>query len=348
MQREALFPLQELFAFSTERPYNEGLFFQPMPDGSKPISRGVYRFAVLTSSFTVLLLMAGALVTNNDAGDSVPDWPLAYHRLIPPLVGGIRFEYSHRVIAGIVSILTLILAIWIARVDKRPLARKLGWTALGLVIAQALLGGIRVLDGDPEVSATAHATLAQIFFITLVGLTLYLSPWWQGENPRVEDTRSPRAASLALWTTAVILVQVLLGAAYRHGAMDIVPHLIGAGAVTLMVVWTGRVVKKRFREIPALRRGVIFLHAFFGIQIVLGFAAWWAMKNTISAVQPTDVFVTLTVAHVLGGALLLASSTLLMLKCFHLTEPAHLGAGSAVAPSRAATSGEGSPERARG
>ncbi|HTX16568.1 MAG TPA: COX15/CtaA family protein, partial [Candidatus Baltobacteraceae bacterium] len=256
-----------------------------MPDNPTPVSRGLYRFAVATASMTIVLLMAGALVTNNDAGDSVPDWPLAYHRLVPPFVGGIRFEYSHRVIAGIVSLMTLVLAIWITAKDRRPLAKRLGWTALALVVAQAVLGGIRVLEGDPFVSATAHATLAQIFFITLVGIALYLSPWWQQEQPQLEDTGSPRVRTLAWWTTVVILAQILLGAAFRHGLLGIVPHLIGAGAVTVMVIWVGRVAKKRFGTNPDIRRGVVLLHAFFGTQILLGFAAWWAMTSGIAAVQ---------------------------------------------------------------
>lgn len=319
-----------------------------MLDSSKPVSRGLYRFALLTTSFTILLLMAGALVTNNDAGDSIPSWPLAGpDALIPAhFVGGIRFEYSHRVIAGIVALLTLALAIWITRVDKRRLARRLGWTAVGLVIAQALLGGLRVLEGDPAVSATAHATLAQIFFLTIVGLTVYLSPWWQNNPAQREDLGSPRATTLASATTGVILAQILLGAAYRHGATNIVPHLIGAAVVTVMVVWTGRVVKKRFKESATLRKGVILLHSFFGLQIVLGFAAWWAMTRPVDIVQPTDMFVTLTVAHVLGGALLLASSTLLMLLCFRLNYPVGAAAGSpAASPQPVSTSG-GSPERA--
>ncbi|MGH9716038.1 MAG: COX15/CtaA family protein [Candidatus Acidiferrales bacterium] len=321
-----------------------------MAESSKPISRGVYRFAVLTTSFTILLLMAGALVTNNDAGDSIPTWPLAHNdALFPPhFVGGIRFEYSHRVVAGIVSLLTLALAIWITKVDKRALAKWLGWTAVGLVIAQAALGGFRVLGNDPSASATAHATLGQIFFITLVGLTVCLSPWWRSGPLQFEDRGSPRAAPLALATTGVILVQVLLGAAYRHGILDIVPHLIGAVVVTVMVIWTGRVVKTRFRESRTLRKGVVLLHSFFGIQILLGFAAWWAMTRPVDIVQPTDLFVTLTVAHVLGGALLLASSTLLMLMCFHLTSPAHLAAGIPVAPPQTASAAGGSPERVGG
>lgn len=321
-----------------------------MAESNKSTSRGVYRFAVFTTICTILLLMAGALVTNNGAGDSIPSWPLASHdALIPPrFVGGIRFEYSHRVVAGIVALLTLALAIWVARVDKRKAARWLGWTAVILVIAQALLGGLRVLEGDPSVSATAHATLAQIFFITLVALTVYLSPWWQSDTPKMEDHGSPRATTLASATTGVILAQVLLGAAYRHGATNIVPHLIGAAVVTVMVVWVARVIKKRFRENRTLRKGVVLLHSFFGIQILLGFAAWWAMTRPIVMIQPTDAFVTLTVAHVLGGALLLASSTLLMLMCMRLISPAHVAAGSTAAPSRTASAAGGSPEGARG
>jgi heme a synthase len=305
--------------------------------------RALYRFAVITSCCTALLLMAGALVTSNDAADSVPDWPLAYGRIVPPLIGGIRYEYTHRVLAGIVSILTLILAVWLARVERRPLARRLGWTALALVVAQACLGGFRVLVGYPALSATAHATLAQVFFITVVGLALYLSGWWQRDLPELDDRGSPQLRSLAAWTTAAILVQLVLGAAFRHGAFGIVPHLVGAGVVTALVVWTGAVAKRRFREVRDLRRATILLHSFFGLQILLGFAAWWAVDAARDAVQPTFTYVLLTVAHVLGGALTLAASVILTLTCFRLIRP-----GTAVAAaSQAIGSGrERSPERA--
>src|SRR5579863_9862518 len=94
-------------------------------------SRALHRFSILTACCTLLLLMAGALVTSNNAADSVPDWPLAYGKIIPPLEGGIRFEYAHRVLAGLVSILTLVLAVWMTVSDRRPLAKRLGWTAFG-------------------------------------------------------------------------------------------------------------------------------------------------------------------------------------------------------------------------
>lgn len=291
-----------------------------MSESQSAPGAGVYRFAVATACSTVLLLMAGALVTSNNAADSVPDWPLAYGKLVPPLVGGIRFEYTHRVLAAVVSILTLVLAAWVARADKRPLARRLGWTALGLVIAQAALGGVRVLVGHPALSATAHAILAQVFFITIVGLSLYLSPWWRrGDLRQLEDSAAVR--SLTFWTTAAILVQLVLGAAFRHGAFGIAPHLVGAGIVTAMVVLAGRAVKSNFRNVGELRRGVVLLHSFFGLQVLLGAAAYWAVLKAGDNFQPTVTYVLLTVAHVLGGALTLASSLLLTLSCYRLFSP---------------------------
>ena len=291
-----------------------------MADKPLQTPRGLYHFAVVTSCCTALLLMAGALVTSNDAADSVPDWPLAYGKLIPPLIGGIRFEYAHRAVAGIVAILTLILAIWLTftKLRRRPVAKPLGWLALVLVLAQAGLGALRVEEIHPMLSATAHATLAQIFFMTVVGLSLYLSPWW-GSRVSINDSKSPSLRMLATLTTLAILAQLILGAAFRHGAFGIDPHLVGAGVVTIMVVWTGRAAKTRFRENRDLRRATIFLHSFLGVQVLLGFAAWYAVRVlAMQSEQPTLPYVTLTVAHVLGGALTLAASVIFTLVSYRL------------------------------
>ena len=297
-------------------------------------NRAIHRFAVVTAIATLVLLTAGALVTSNNAADSVPDWPLAYGKIIPPLVGGIRFEYTHRVLAGLVAILTAILAVWLASSKSSRLARRLGWTALGLVIAQAILGGIRVLDGHPAISATAHATLGQIYFITVVALALIVGSWWQRDLPELEDASAPRVRTLAFWTTAVIFVQLILGAGFRHGAWGILPHLIGACVVAVMVIWTGGVAKKRFGDVHEIRRGVALLHATFGTQILLGFAAYWAVEKAMDAAQPTLTYVTLTVAHVLVGALVLAASVLLTLTCVRLigSDPAAAALHSATHP----------------
>src|SRR2546425_12607333 len=92
---------------------------------------GLHRFALFTAGCTLLLLVAGALVTSNDAGLSVPDWPLSYGSLTPPMVGGVRYEHSHRLIASVVGLLTLGLAIWLWLRGPRPWVRRLGLGAPG-------------------------------------------------------------------------------------------------------------------------------------------------------------------------------------------------------------------------
>jgi cytochrome c oxidase assembly protein subunit 15 len=278
----------------------------------------VHRFAIFLSCCTVLLLMAGALVTSNDAGLAVPDWPLSYGSLLPPMVGGIFYEHGHRMIATAVGILTIILAVRLARTESRRWVRNLGWTALGLVIAQGILGGLTVKYLLPPPISTAHATLAQLFFVTVVSITLFTSKWWQSDLRQLDDIGSPRLRSLATFTTVAIFAQLILGAGFRHGAFGILPHVIGAVIVLFLVIFTGRTVRKRFGNVRDLRKWGILLQSFVGIQILLGLAAFWAVVKAAQAPQPTIVYVTLTVAHVLGGALTLMASVVLMLSCFRL------------------------------
>src|ERR1700680_530742 len=86
---------------------------------AQPPNRNVHRFALFTACCTFLLLIAGALVTSNDAGLSVPDWPLSYGSLTPPMVGGIFYEHGHRMMAAFVGLLSIALAIWLWRAEPR-------------------------------------------------------------------------------------------------------------------------------------------------------------------------------------------------------------------------------------
>src|ERR1700684_4422336 len=106
---------------------------------------GVHKFAMFLAVCTFCLLIAGALVTSNDAALSVPDWPLSFGSLTPPMVGGIRYEHTHRVIAALVGLLTIVFAVLLGRRDQRRWVRGLGLAAVGAVIAQGLLGGLTVL-----------------------------------------------------------------------------------------------------------------------------------------------------------------------------------------------------------
>lgn len=304
-------------------------------------NRSLHRFAVFTAASTFLLLIAGALVTSNDAGLSVPTWPLASGSFFPPMVGGIRWEWSHRLVAGFVSILTIILAIWGQRVESRRWVRNLAWGALGLVIAQAILGGITVRFDLPPWVSSAHATLAELFFVAVISLAVFTSKWWSSELPSLEDSGSPHLRTLTVWTSALILLQVVLGAAFRHNAFGIVPHVIGAIIVTGMVFWTVLAVSRRFAAVKDLRRAAKYLEICLGLQLLLGGAAYWAVVAARDAVQPAPLYVTITVAHVAVGALTFAASILLLLYCFRILKPVHAnglaapaGAGSAMKAAR--------------
>jgi len=284
--------------------------------------RSVHNFAIANACTTILLLVAGALVTSNDAADSVPDWPLAYGKIIPPLIGGIRYEFAHRVVAGLVAVLTLVLAVWVSFSKLRGSARRWAWVAVVLVVVQALFGAARVLFHHAAVIATVHATLAQVFFITVVSLTMFTSVWWQRNGPQVDDSGSPKLRSLSVWLTLVILAQIVLGAGFRHGAFGILPHLIGFLVVTFMVVWTARIANKRFGQVPEIRRLVVLLHSTFGTQVILGFLAYWAVSQAWLSTQPMLLYTVIEVAHVVVGALVLASSVLLALTVNKLIRPA--------------------------
>src|SRR5215510_9905743 len=176
----------------------------------------LHRFSKVVVASTILLLLAGSLVTSTGSGLSVPDWPTTYGWnmfTFPPSkwVGGILYEHGHRLIASTVGFLTIVLAAWIWRADPRPWMKRLGFLALLAVIAQGVLGGITVLFFLPDAISTAHAGLAEIFFCMTVAIALFTSPRWiDGYDGHVVDDAGLRR--LATLTTALIYCQILVGA----------------------------------------------------------------------------------------------------------------------------------------
>src|SRR5258708_8256699 len=283
---------------------------------------GLHKYAVFTAICTFLLLIAGALGASNGAGLSVPMWPLAWGAVTPTMVGGIVYEWSHRVIAASVGFLAIILAAWLWIAEKRLWMRWLGLAALGGVIAQGILGGLTVRMFQPPAVSAAHATLAQLFFSTVVAIAFFTSPWWQGEIPELEDAATPRLRSLTIWTIAAVFLQLVLGAAFRHKGFGIIPHLIGAAVVTMLVFMTAGALKRRFSNAQPLRKCARFLHILIGLQLLLGAGAWGARVYAARFPQPITIMVTLTVLHTVTRALLLATTLLTALLSYRMLRPA--------------------------
>lgn len=284
-------------------------------------NRALHRFTTFTACGVFLLLIAGALVTSNEAALSVPDWPLSYGTLLPPMIGGIVYEDGHRKIAGLILVLTLVLAIWIWKADRRRWMRWLGVAAFAAVIAQAVLGGLVVRLQLHYGFPVEHASLAQILFATTVAIALFTSRWWQSDLSQVQDSGSPSIHTLTLLTVGVTFLQVVFGALFRHKNANIVPHLLGALFVLGMVIWTAAALRRRFGNVAAIVRVRILLHSLVGLQLVLGGAAWWSRLATRDAPQPMPVMVTLTVAHTVVGALTLAGALMVALVSYRLVEP---------------------------
>jgi cytochrome c oxidase assembly protein subunit 15 len=274
-------------------------------------NRGLHRWSILLAFCTLLLVVAGGLVTSRDAGLSVPDWPLSYGKLMPPMEGGILYEHGHRMVATTVGFLTIVSMIWLLRAERRKWLRWLGVAALIAVIAQGVLGGMTVLFLLPWWISTSHACLAQLFFSTTVAMAVFSSEWWiRGAFSREEDPKFP----IRDWSLAVpicVLAQLALGAAARHKAIGSIYHISAAPIVTGVILWISLRILLHYAENRELRLVSITLLTIAFFQVFLGIAAYMTRIAYADAVQPMPLMVTFTVSHVAVGALTMAASVIL-------------------------------------
>jgi heme a synthase len=289
------------------------------------------RFAKLVAASTVLLIAAGGMVTSTDSGLAVPDWPNTYGWFmfsfpLDKMVGGILYEHGHRLIASTVGFLTIGLAVWTWLAEPRRWVRWLAVGALAAVIIQGVLGGITVLLLLPAPVSIGHAGLAQLFFCMTVSLAVFTSPGWKTAADPVDD---PMLRRVALATTVLVYVQILVGATMRHIEAGLaipdfplsfgrlVPpywnaaiavhfvHRLGALLVTTAVLATVGHVWFHHARRRELVRPARLLVALVITQITLGAFVVW------SGLQPL-----INTAHVVNGALVLATSLVLTLRSF--------------------------------
>jgi cytochrome c oxidase assembly protein subunit 15 len=306
-----------------------------------PYNEAHHRFAVFLAGATFLLIILGALVTSNDAGLSVPDWPTSFGSLykIPPMVGGVKFEHGHRMFAEFIGLLTIIMAVWTQRVEPRRWMRQLAWAALGTVVLQGVLGGITVLRFLPWTVSTAHATLGQSFLcITIVMAMVTSRTWLRSEAPFIERNESPSTPVLTTIAATCVLIQLILGAAFRHSGIKLLPHIIGACVVTAVLCWTIVRVLTRYGSVPQLRRPAEGILALLLIQLGLGFVAYLTrVQWGHDAVQPAASMVISTVSHVAGGALVLGACVVLAIQSRRMIRSEISHAVKKAAPRKAVT-----------
>jgi len=223
-----------------------------------------------------------------------------------------------------VGLLTIVLTIYFLWKEKRRWVRRLAVFALFAVIAQGLLGGLTVKLMLPLAVSAAHATLAQLFFCTVVSLAVITSPSWERRLATLDEQGIVPARFLCLAAAATIFLQLIIGATLRHSSTWDKPlptelllaHVGGALAVTLMLTTTAITIFRRHPNQIFLTRPAAIALTLLGIQLLLGLAAYVTRQASPYDPQPLNPMVAITVAHVACGALVFATTIILTLRSF--------------------------------
>ena len=292
----------------------------------------LHRFAVLTAGATLVLIFVGALVTSTGSGLAVPDWPLSFGQVFPPMVGGVLFEHGHRLVAAFVGLLTVTLMVLLTQWEPRLWVRWLARVAVLAVLLQGTLGGVTVLFRLPLAVSVTHACLAQAFLGLVFTLAVCTAPRWQARPAGGVEQQQPALWVLATITAGIVYLQLILGALMRHmGAGLAIPdfplafgrlvppldtsavvvhfvHRLWALAITLCVGWMVARILSRYHAERWLLRPALLLAGLVLLQLLLGAFTIWTRR----AVLPMT-------AHVAVGAAVLATSVVIALRAARLT-----------------------------
>jgi len=294
------------------------------------------RWALLLSCATFPLIWVGGLVTTYDAGMAVPDWPntFGYNLFLYPWQSWVFgpwdlfIEHGHRQLGAIVGLLAIALLISILRRERRAWVRMLAVVVLIAVVAQGVLGGMRVLYDNRQL-AMLHGCFGPAFFAMTAAMNVFLSPSWR--SPIAAEMQSnTRLVRLSLALVVLTYLQLVLGATMRHLPSFVTPpffraivifHLLTAAAVFGHIAALAWRMERQAHAPRALRWVTRCLSLLIVVQISFGAGTWvvkygwpewfanWGLAATY-VVEAKSMLQSLTVtAHVAIGSLLLASST---------------------------------------
>lgn len=297
---------------------------------------------------TFALICIGALVTTARAGLAVPDWPttFGYGMFTYPLGKwwygpyNVLVEHGHRLMGSVVGLVTIALVALVWWFDQRSWVRTLSVICLVAVIAQGVLGGLRVnLRSTPL--ALIHGCSAQAFFALTVATSVFLSRRWrQGEASQHDQAR--KLHTLALLTCVLAYLQIVLGAVLRHTPSQAAVYFHW-GLAAVLAVHIGLLVFRIWRQHraqPALTRPASFLAVLILAQLFFGLATWVAKYGGLAgyrvvAYGPDQTWT--TTAHVATGGLIFVTLLVVSLRALRLTRRTNDPAPSSAAPQMAET-----------
>lgn len=320
-------------------------------------------FSKVVSACTLILIFVGALVKSTESGLSVPDWPTTYGHFmfsfpLDQMVGGIKYEHTHRMLASFVGLLALIQCILLLRSAVPTWIKRLGIWSVVLVIAQGLLGGLTVMHFLPVSLSSLHGVLAQTFFLVTIMIAYGLSVE-RGIRLNATENYDGKFIRFALILLGMIYFQLILGNLLRHTESGLaIPDFPTTGG-TLIPQMNQAMLERinlwRFEHnLEPVRMGQVHIHLTHRVWAVLIllkllFINSWAYKHHLNnALVMKTLFllnlgvifqialgigtvlmqkeVMTTTLHVLTGAVVLGLSFLLFLRSSPCTMPGYKNA----------------------
>ena len=303
-----------------------------------------HRWAVLLVCATFPLLAWGGLVTVSGSGMAFRDWITSDGVFMPfypwlSSAGDKFIEHGHRLLgmlAGLLSI-ALVVSAWIA--EPRRWVRWFAAALLVGVVAQGVLGGLRVRveassAETARVIALVHGCTGPLFFAASAAMAVVTSRRWRDARPAADSQRRRMLFALAALTAILAYLQLVVGAVVRHsplmlsdGAASIFRaavyfHIVLAIAVTLHILWLAH----RCFWSGACRAPGVGLALLGVLQWLLGASTWvvkyglpsWALAYTgetghfnRASDAASEAIVT---GHGAVGALIVAFTTVVALR----------------------------------
>lgn len=247
------------------------------------------------SSVLIPLLLGAALITGAIATTA---------GVLPTPNGAVDLAIQHRLWARGASAIAIGLLAWIS--VKYPRLRKLAPLLILGIVLESALG--EMPNGVVGWGGLVHATLAQILLAGAVALVVQLLPDWQREPQIVQDYGWPSLRSLARLLPVLVVLQVALGAGFRHHLSGLMPHIAGAMIVSIFILIVAAFVLQQAKDHQPLNLWARAMMVLTVIQVFLGIGVF-----TVRSMPETDTNVVLgtAAAHILNGALVLSASTVL-------------------------------------
>lgn len=277
---------------------------------SATASPWLFRYTTFVAACTLLLLLSGAYITTSEEQAVSTDQSILAGSGQIPALQTFFTERNHAFLAIAIGFLAIGLAAWLTIAADGGPPRLLGGAAIAIFLLDGWIGNRGIPPLAPLVGGI-HAVLAHLFFSLIVMIAVFTSPGWNRGPEFVDDRGHASLRGLALAAPFMVLLQIALGASYRHGVLEVLPHIVGAFAATAVILLVCLTVTQDFADNRSLNSTAIALLCIILTQISLGIATF---TMRLQHLEDTSVFLFSSMLHVMVGSLTLAATVVMAMQ----------------------------------